>query len=279
LSRNPDADKSRYQQNEWKTAMNPEEKPNDIRYTLKMAAHTDIGKIRATNEDAVWSDADCAVAILADGMGGHKAGDVAAQMLVKRLAECLPIPEQQSRSRVELAHALLACIEQVNEEIYRLSCRETRYAGMCSTLVMGLFCRDFLLTAHVGDSRCYRLRQGELTSLTRDHSLLQMQIDAGLIRPEDARFSSIKNLITRAVGIESTVEAECNGYDVEADDIYLFSSDGLHDLLPEPEIALILEAHADDPHAACLRLIDHANARGGHDNISVIVAKLCTPQA
>ncbi|MDR0736832.1 MAG: protein phosphatase 2C domain-containing protein [Zoogloeaceae bacterium] len=259
--------------------MNPEENPNAIRYALKMAAHTHIGRVRATNEDAVWSDVDCAAAILADGMGGHKAGDVAAQMLVKRLAECLPIPEAQSHSRIELAEALLARVEQINEEIYRLACQEARYAGMCSTLVMGMFCRDFLLTAHVGDSRCYRLRQGELTSLTRDHSLLQMQIDAGLIRPEDVQFSSIRNLITRAVGIESTVETECNAYDVEPGDMYLFSSDGLHDLLPEPEIALILTAHADDPDAACVRLIDHANARGGHDNISVIVAKLCPMQA
>jgi protein phosphatase len=150
---------------------------------------------------------------------------------------------------------------------------------MCSTLVMGLFCRDFLVTTHVGDSRCYRLRRDELTPLTRDHSLLQMQIDAGLIRPEDARFSNIRNLITRAVGIESAVEPECNGYDVESDDIYLFSSDGLHDLLPESEIALVLKTHADDPDAACACLIDHANARGGHDNISAIVVKVCAPQA
>ncbi|MDR1350796.1 MAG: protein phosphatase 2C domain-containing protein [Zoogloeaceae bacterium] len=259
--------------------MTLEENPNAAQYTLEMAAHTDIGKVRSTNEDAVWSNASYAIAILADGMGGHRAGDVAAQMLVKRLVERLPIPEQQSRSRAEIAGELLARVEQVNEEIYQSACREARYTGMCSTLVMGLFCRDFLLTAHVGDSRCYRLRQGELTPLTRDHSLLQMQIDAGLIRPEDARFSSIKNLITRAVGIESVVEAECNGYDVEADDIYLFSSDGLHDLLPEPEITLILETHADDPDTACIRLIEQANARGGHDNISVIVAKICTSRA
>ncbi|MDR0674045.1 MAG: protein phosphatase 2C domain-containing protein [Zoogloeaceae bacterium] len=259
--------------------MNLEENPNAMQYTLKMAARTDIGKMRATNEDAVWSDANGATAILADGMGGHKAGDVAAQMLVKRLAESLPVPGARNRSRIALADALLARVDQVNGEIYQLASQEARYAGMCATLVMGVFCQDFLLTIHVGDSRCYRLRQSELTSLTRDHSLLQMQIDAGLISPENARFSNIKNLITRAVGIESMVEPECNGYDVEEEDIYLFSSDGLHDMLPEPEIALILDAHADDPDAACIHLIDQANARGGHDNISVIVAKVCPLEA
>jgi protein phosphatase len=258
--------------------MNPEENQNATQYTLEMAARTDIGKVRATNEDAVWVDANCCAAILADGMGGHKAGDVAAQMLVKRLAECLPLPEQQRRSRLEIAEALLARVGQVNEEIYRLACQEARYAGMCSTLVMGLFCQDFLITAHVGDSRCYRLRHGELALLTRDHSLLQMQIDAGLVKPEEARFSSIKNLITRAVGIENAVEPECNGYDVAVGDIYLLSSDGLHDMLPEPEITLILKAHTDDANAACTSLIDHANARGGHDNISAIVVKVCALQ-
>jgi protein phosphatase len=164
-------------------------------------------------------------------------------------------------------------IALVNEEIYQFAHSDARYLGMGTTLVMGFFAHDFLITAHVGDSRCYRLRQGELTPLTRDHSLLQAQIDCGLITPEEARFSSIRNLVTRAVGVEGMVESEFNGYDVDCDDIYLFCSDGLHDMLMDSEIACILKAQTGNLHAAAAALVAEANARGGQDNISVILVR------
>ncbi|MDR1888464.1 MAG: protein phosphatase 2C domain-containing protein [Zoogloeaceae bacterium] len=251
----------------------------DLAYTLEMSALTDIGLVREHNEDAVFADAGLGLAILADGMGGYNAGEVAAEMLVSRLAENLDelqrlsLPNGSPPDRLGVVRELEVRIALVNEEIYQLAHSDVRYTGMGTTLVMGVFVHDFLITAHVGDSRCYRLRQGDLTLLTRDHSLLQTQIDCGLITPEEARFSSIRNLVTRAVGVESMVESEFNGYDVACNDIYLFCSDGLHDTLMDSEIAHILEAQAGDLHTAAVTLIAEANARGGQDNISVILVR------
>jgi protein phosphatase len=244
-----------------------------------MVALTDIGQMRECNEDAIFADSERGVAILADGMGGYNAGEVAAEMLVSRLAESLgELDARMTRSdppldRRDIARELEVMIALVNEEIYQFARSDARYTGMGTTLVMGFFVHDFLVTAHVGDSRCYRLRQGELTPLTRDHSLLQAQIDCGLVTPEEARFSNIKNLVMRAVGVEGTVESEFNGFDVERNDIYLFCSDGLHDMLTDSEIAHVLRAQANDLRMAAAMLIAQANARGGQDNISVILAK------
>jgi protein phosphatase len=253
----------------------------DTAYALEMSALTDTGLMRERNEDAVFADARRGVAILADGMGGYSAGDVAAQMLVSRLAEdlceqdILPWRGEQPPDRLDIVRELEVRIALVNEEIYQFAHGDPRYAGMGTTLVMGLFAHDFLITAHIGDSRCYRLRQGDLTLLTRDHSLLQMQIDCGLVTPEEAHFSTIKNLVTRAVGVERMVESEFNGYDVACDDIYLFCSDGLHDMLIDSEIADILkEQWYGDLRAVAATLVAQANARGGQDNISVILVRV-----
>jgi protein phosphatase len=250
-------------------------------YALEMSALADTGRIRARNEDAIFADAECGVAILADGMGGYNAGEVAAQTLVSRLAEELVewtgslLRDARTPGRLDVARELKTCIALVNEEIYQLACSDSRYSGMGTTLVMGLFARDFLVIAHVGDSRCYRLRQGRLALLTHDHSLVQMQIDCGLVTPGEARFSSIRNLVTRAVGVGHTVESEFNEYDVVGDDIYLFCSDGLHDMLTASEIARILEENRDgDLYAVAATLVAQANARGGQDNISVILARV-----
>ncbi|MDR3055080.1 MAG: protein phosphatase 2C domain-containing protein [Zoogloeaceae bacterium] len=250
----------------------------NLAYALEMAALTDIGLERDHNEDALFVDAERGLAILADGMGGYNAGEVAAEMLVSRLAENLGEREIASDEappgRMDIVQELETRIALAHEEIYHLAHSDARYFGMGTTLVMGFFVHDFLITAHVGDSRCYRLRQGEFAPLTRDHSLLQMQIDCGLITPEEARFSSIKNLVTRAVGVERMVEPEFNGYDVACDDIYLFSSDGLHDVLTDVEIAHILETQAGDLRLAAAMLIAQSNAQGGQDNISVILVRV-----
>jgi protein phosphatase len=251
----------------------------NLAYALEMSALTDIGQVREHNEDAVFADAERGLVILADGMGGYNAGEVASEMLVSRLAENLVeldelfSQSEQAPERLDIVQELEFRIAVVNEEIYELAHSDTRYIGMGTTLVLGLFAHDFLITAHVGDSRCYRLRQGELTPLTRDHSLLQAQIDCGLITPEEARFSNIRNLVTRAVGVESMVESEFNGYDVDDNDIYLFSSDGLHDTLTDSEIAHVLNTQHGGLSKVAERLVEEANARGGQDNISVILVR------
>ncbi|GHU11548.1 protein phosphatase [Betaproteobacteria bacterium] len=251
----------------------------NLAYALEMLALTDTGLVRKHNEDAVFADAGRGVVILADGMGGYNAGEVAANMLVSRLAENLDELDAlfsqggQAPERLDIVQDLEFRINVVNEEIYEMAHSSIHYSGMGTTLVLGLFAHDFLITAHVGDSRCYRLRQGELTLLTRDHSLLQAQIDCGLMTPEEARFSNIRNLVTRAVGVERVVESEFNAYDVDSNDIYLFSSDGLHDTLTDSEIAHVLNTQRGGLSKAAERLVEEANARGGVDNISVILVR------
>jgi len=143
---------------------------------------------------------------------------------------------------------------------------------MGTTLVVAVFRDQRLLVGHVGDSRCYRLRGGRLQQITRDHSLLQEQIDAGLITPEQAAFSANKNLVTRAVGVEDTVLLETHQHDVVAGDIYMMCSDGLSDMLDDGSIGQLLQSH-DSLDATGRALIDAANDAGGKDNISVILVR------
>jgi protein phosphatase len=143
---------------------------------------------------------------------------------------------------------------------------------MGTTLVVAVFRDDRVLLGHVGDSRCYRLRAGKLQQVTRDHSLLQEQLDAGLITPEQAAFSSNKNLVTRAVGVEDSVLLETHQHDVLPGDVFLMCSDGLSDMLDDASIAQVLLAH-DSLETRGRALIDAANDAGGKDNISVILAR------
>jgi protein phosphatase len=164
------------------------------------------------------------------------------------------------------------CVDNANRAIFNAANSNPQYAGMGTTLVVALFRDNRLLVGHVGDSRAYRLRGGRLQQITRDHSLLQEQIDAGLITPEQAAFSANKNLVTRAVGVEDTVLLETHQHDVQPGDVYLLCSDGLSDMLDDDTIAQILQAQAPLD-AACKALIEAANDAGGKDNISVILVR------
>ena len=164
------------------------------------------------------------------------------------------------------------CVDNANRAIFNASNSNPQYAGMGTTLVVAVFRDNRLLLGHVGDSRCYRLRGGRLQQITRDHSLLQEQIDAGLITPEQAAFSANKNLVTRAVGVEDTVLLETHQHDVLPGDLYLMCSDGLSDMLDDASIGQVLQAH-DSLETSSHALIDAANDAGGKDNISVILVR------
>jgi len=164
------------------------------------------------------------------------------------------------------------CVENANRAIFKASNANPQYAGMGTTLVVAVFRDDRMLMGHVGDSRGYRLRAGKLQQVTRDHSLLQEQIDAGLITPEQAAFSSNKNLVTRAVGVEDVVLLETHQHDVQAGDLFMLCSDGLSDMLDDASIAQVLQAH-DSLEAQTRALVDAANDAGGKDNISVILVR------
>ena len=236
---------------------------------------TDAGQVRDNNEDAVAVDPDNQVAVLADGMGGYNAGEVASAMattFVKtELGRWISEGGGESTAR-EVRRAMEICIDNANRSIFNAANSNPLYAGMGTTLVMGVFQGARTLIGHVGDSRCYRLRQGSLVQLTRDHSLLQEQIDAGLISPEQAQFATHKNLVTRALGVEDTVLLEVSEYRAEEGDLYLFCSDGLTDMMTDERMAAILVTAGtleEKSHA----LVDAANDCGGRDNISVILAQ------
>jgi len=165
-------------------------------------------------------------------------------------------------------------VAKANESIYMVSQCEPQCAGMGTTLVLGVFTNDKLLVGHIGDSRMYRVRDDELSQITEDHSLLQEQIKSGLITPEQAKFSSNKNLVTRALGIDPTVELELHEYDVQVGDIYLLCSDGLSDLVEDEDIHLTLSALSANLELTANQLIQMANDNGGKDNISVILARV-----
>ena len=236
---------------------------------------TDTGQVRSNNEDAIAIDADNQIAVLADGMGGYNAGEVAAAMATTFITTELGRWIAEGGSEVtarELRRAMEVCIDNANRSIFNAANTHSQYAGMGTTLVMCVFQDARTLIGHVGDSRCYRLRNGALAQLTRDHSLLQEQIDAGLITPEQAQFSTQKNLVTRAMGVEDTVMLEISEYRAEEDDLFLMCSDGLTDMVSDERIADIL--FTDGTLAdKCQALVDAANSSGGRDNISVILAQ------
>ena len=240
---------------------------------------TDIGKVRDHNEDAVASDLSIGLLVLADGMGGYRAGEVASEMAVLLVATEIT-QSMQDNAQVWLeksellpeSHMLKNAIQKVNAAIYQVSQDEPQCAGMGTTLVAGVFTNNKLIVGHIGDSRMYRLRGGVLTQLTEDHSLVQEQINAGLITQEQALTSSHKNLVTRALGIDSSVELDLQELDVEVGDFYLLCSDGLSDMVSDAEIAeTLLETNGDITYAAN-KLIHLANEHGGVDNISVMLA-------
>ena len=236
-------------------------------------ALTDTGRTRDNNEDSVTFDAASGLAILADGMGGYNAGEIASGMATTFLKSELGRWLAQAGDAVpnqDVLRAMEICVDNANLAVFNAANSNPQYEGMGTTLVLTVFRQKRLLVGHIGDSRCYRLRQDALVQLTRDHSLLQEQIDAGLVTPAEAAHSNIRNLVTRALGVEAAVELESSAFDVLPGDRYLLCSDGLSDMVDDPTIARILGAQRDLSSVAT-QLIDAANANGGRDNISALL--------
>ncbi|MEY2631417.1 MAG: hypothetical protein RIR00_71 [Pseudomonadota bacterium] len=249
--------------------------------TLEIVARTDPGRVRSHNEDSVFASPALGLAILADGMGGYNAGEVASGMatalLSTSLAEAMANGQLSlgANSSYEQVHAFLGeRIAEANTAIFRSAQSQPQYAGMGTTLVLSLFFDNRLTVAYLGDSRLYRLRGETLEVLTHDHSFLQEQIDSGVITPEQARFSQNRNLVTRALGVDPLVNPDQFDFAVEAGDIYLLCSDGLNDMVSDEEIALTLQALGANLPLAAEQLVEMANDNGGRDNISVILVKI-----
>lgn len=241
--------------------------------TYEICTQTDTGLVRQNNEDALAFDPDTGLCLLADGMGGYNAGEIASGMAVafikSEMGRWLAQTGRQVTAR-EVRRAMEICVENANHSIFNAANSNRQYAGMGTTLVVGVFQEGRLMLGHIGDSRCYRLRGQDLQQITRDHSLLQEQLDGGLITPEQARTSLNKNLITRALGVEETVLIEINEHRVNPGDIYMMCSDGLSDMISDAEISEILREPGTLAQKAA-QLVVAANDAGGRDNISVVL--------
>ena len=253
------------------------------RVSLDVASLSHPGMVRSHNEDTVFADAESGLAVLADGMGGYSAGEVASGIAVNVVSSGL-LPELRSGrelSKVDvqsgLTHAALLLSQNIaaaNKGIYEAAQQRPECAGMGTTIVAALFHGNRVSIGHIGDSRCYRLRGDKFEQLTHDHSLLQEQIDSGQLTPEQARYSLNKNLVTRALGIEAIVPADIAEYRLEADDVYLLCSDGLTDMVEPEVVQQILGAKRAELPEAAAEMVDLANRNGGRDNISVVLVRV-----
>ena len=253
------------------------------RAALDVAQMTHPGMVRAHNEDSIFVDGVAGLAVLADGMGGYSAGEVASGIAVNVIRNGL-LPELNSGrelSKVDvqsgLTHAAQLLQQQIaaaNKGIYEAAQARPECAGMGTTLVAAVFCGNRVSIGHIGDSRCYRMRAERFEQLTHDHSLLQEQIDSGVLTPEQAKYSLNKNLVTRALGIEAIVPADIVEYRIEANDIYLLCSDGLTDMVEPDAIHGIIDERRQDLGQAAAELVELANQNGGRDNISVVLVRV-----
>ena len=254
----------------------------DLTQVLEISSCTDPGMVRSHNEDSIAADAANGLVVLADGMGGYNAGEVASGMattvIITEMRQILAAAEPYQidpRTNQQIAARLVR--EQVlkaNSSIYQAAQSQPQYAGMGTTLVVTLFYDNRVLVAHLGDSRLYLLRDGSFRQVTRDHSLLQEQIDSGLITPEQAKNAQHKNLVTKALGIDPSVEPEMHEYPTRPGDIYLLCSDGLCDMVDDEDISMTLQALGGNLKLAAQQLVQMANDNGGRDNVSVILVRV-----
>lgn len=248
---------------------------------ILLHGQTDTGLVRDHNEDAINCDENIGLAILADGMGGHRGGEVASAITVSTILEFI-VEKRKNTNAGETdeatgysAESLLVhqAITQANKNVHDSSEAHAQYRGMGTTVVVVLFYDNRFTVAHVGDSRLYRLRDGELEQITRDHSLMQELIDRGFYTPEQARNSLNKNLVTRAVGIDNKVQIDIQEDIAMVDDIYLLCSDGVNDMIEDHLIKSAIMENADDLDNAAAEIIRLAKQHGGKDNISALLAK------
>ncbi|MEZ5459799.1 MAG: Stp1/IreP family PP2C-type Ser/Thr phosphatase [Steroidobacteraceae bacterium] len=253
-----------------------------LRGKLKCIGETDTGRVREHNEDTIALDADIGLLVLADGMGGYNAGEVASGIAVKTIMNLV----RESVEREDLTSTdpgtglsrrsivLRDAIQRANKIIFQTAKTQPQCEGMGTTVVGALFHDNRITLAHVGDSRIYRLRNDRLEQVTLDHSLLQELVDRGFYTPEEAQRAANKNYVTRALGVEPTVDVEITEHDVQKGDQYLLCSDGLSDMVEDTDIHLTINTFGDNLGTVAKQLIQLANDNGGRDNVSVVLAQV-----
>ena len=252
---------------------------------IEVANISDTGQKRPHNEDSAVTDSGLGLAIVADGMGGYKAGEVASAIAAQTILQetrdhlkDLKNGEVDGESGLSQASLLIKdAVMQANSHVYRTAQEVPQCQGMGTTVVVVLHHRNRVTVAHVGDSRVYRLRGGELKQVTSDHSLIQELVDRGFFTPEEAAENTPKNLVTRALGIEETVEVDVQEHESEPGEIYMLCSDGLNDMVDDEEIHLTLSKYSANLVKAASALVGLANENGGKDNISVVLIRAQKP--
>jgi len=248
---------------------------------IEVAGETNVGMKRNHNEDNFSIIEESGLYIVADGMGGHASGEVASKMAVDSMKEFFVAtasdpertwPYKMDRSKGYEENRLITGIKLANLRIYESAQRDSRQRGMGTTIVTIFAVEDGVYTAHVGDSRVYRLREGKIEQLTEDHSLLNDYIKMKRLTQEEIANFPHKNVIVRALGMKDTVKVDTYFEQPKANDTYLLCSDGLSGPVGDPEL-LEITSSAPDIKTAATRLIERANANGGPDNITVVLAR------
>ena len=249
---------------------------------LTFVGQTDTGRVREHNEDTIASDVDVGLLVLADGMGGYNAGEVASGIAVKTITNLV----REGLAREDLGAldratgltrpsiVLRDAITRANKIIYQTARSQAECEGMGTTVVAALFYDNKISIAHVGDSRLYRQRGSQISQVTMDHSLLQELVDRGFYSPEEAQRAANKNYVTRALGVEPQVEVEVQEHPVDKGDIFILCSDGLSDMVEDEDIRLTISTFGANLDTVAKQLIQLANENGGRDNVSVVLAQV-----
>jgi serine/threonine protein phosphatase PrpC len=250
---------------------------------IRYATASDAGRVRKGNEDAFLANPALGIFAVADGMGGHASGEIASRLAVDSLRESIahavkeissPLSEDQTAVVSSPANVLVNGIRSANVRIYKSSLEKDEYKGMGTTLVAVYFANSSAIVAHVGDSRLYQLRGQSIKQITEDHSLVWEQYRQGLITKEVLSSSPHKNIITRALGLQPTIDVEVQELGMQPGDFLILCSDGLSDLVPDEEMLAVVKEVSGDLHRACGDLIRLANLRGGKDNITVLLIQI-----
>ncbi len=242
--------------------------------SLEIHGFTDAGRVRERNEDALFWNSSQGLAVIADGMGGHNAGHVASRMAVRAIRDALDPGNAGKRRAAAGPAGIQRAILAANRAIFEAGSRDDECTGMGTTVALARLGGRSMIIAHVGDSRLYRLRGARFTQLMEDHSFLQEARRQGWLTAEEGRRSQFRNVITRALGLAPEVKPDVKRLPVRAGDVYLLCTDGLTDMVGDTVIAETISGARHDLSLASRRLVDLANARGGADNISVILIRV-----
>jgi PPM family protein phosphatase len=253
-----------------------------LRNKLRCVGLTDTGKVREHNEDTIAVDPDIGLLVLADGMGGYNAGEVASGIAVKTIVNLVKEQVEREDLNVQDREAGLSrptiilrdAIHRANKIIYQTARTQPQCEGMGTTVVAALFFDNRITIAHVGDSRLYRQRAGadKLEQVTMDHSLLQELVDRGFYSAEEAQRAANKNYVTRALGVEPNVDVEIQEVPVSKGEVFILCSDGLSDMVEDEDIHLTINTFSANLDTVAKQLIQLANDNGGRDNVSVVMA-------